>query len=86
VTRGGYNDVKPSYSTLLTIAQDVPAVVAWLNLRLTANQLSNDTVTLLQAVGTAFSITATSAQSAKLDMLATLTFLVLISPEYLVQK
>jgi uncharacterized protein (DUF1800 family) len=86
VTRGGYNDVKPSYSYLLTIAQDVTAVVNWLNLRLSANQLSTETLAVLQAVGTAFNITSTSTDSAKLDMLATLSFLTLISPEYLVQK
>jgi uncharacterized protein (DUF1800 family) len=40
VIRGGYNDVRPNYASLLLIAHDVPAVVAWLNLRLTANQLS----------------------------------------------
>ena len=42
VTRGGYNDVRPTYAELLPIAHDVPAVVAWLNLRLTANQMSTD--------------------------------------------
>ena len=41
-TRNGYNDVKPTYTALLPIAHDVPAVIAWLNLRLTANQLSAD--------------------------------------------
>jgi len=86
ITRAGWNDFKPTYSYLLTIAHDVAAVVGWLNLRLSANQLSNETVTVLQAVGTAFNITAASADSAKLDMLATLSLLVLISPEYLVQK
>jgi uncharacterized protein (DUF1800 family) len=89
-TRYGWGDVnrgvRPSYSYLLTIAHDVPAVVSWLNLRLTANQLSNDSLAVLQAVGTAFNITAASAENAKLDMLATLSFLTLISPEYLVQK
>jgi len=89
-TRYGWGNVdrgiRPNYSALLAIAQDLPAVVNWLNLRLTANQLSNDTVAVLLAVGAAFNITAASAESAKLDMLATLSFLVLISPEYLVQK
>ena len=41
---------------------------------------------ILQAVGVAFNISATSTDGAKLDMLATLSFLALISPEYLVQK
>jgi len=85
-TRGGYNDVKPTYAALLPIAHDVPAVIAWLNLRLSASQLSMDTLTLLQTVLTAFNITAASTDNAKLDMLASACFLILCSPEYLVQK
>jgi uncharacterized protein (DUF1800 family) len=86
MTRNGYLDVKPTYAQLLPIAHDVPAVVAWLNLRLTANQLSADTVALLQATLTAFNVTATSTDNAKLDMLASACFLILCSTEYLVQK
>ena len=62
VTRNGYSDVKPTYTALLPIAHDVPAVVDWLNLRLTANQLSSETLTVVQAVLTAFNITATSSR------------------------
>jgi uncharacterized protein (DUF1800 family) len=86
MTRGGYNDVKPSYTALLTIAHDVPAVIAWLNLRLTANQLSTATLSVLQTTLSAFGVTATSTANAKLDMLASACFLILCSPEYLVQK
>jgi uncharacterized protein (DUF1800 family) len=86
MTRNGYIDVRPTYAALLPIAHDVPAVLAWLNLRLTANQLSTETLTLVQTVMTAFNLTATSADNAKLDMLATACFLILCSPEYLVQK
>jgi len=86
MTRNGYIDVRPTYEALLPIAHDAQAVLAWLNLRLTANQLSTETLTLVQAVMTAFNLTATSADSAKLDMLATACFLILCSPEYLVQK
>jgi uncharacterized protein (DUF1800 family) len=86
VTRNGYTDVKPTYADLLPIAHDVPAVVSWLHLRLAANQLSTETVAVLTAVATAFNLSAASTQEAKLNMLATISFLVLISPEYLVQK
>jgi uncharacterized protein (DUF1800 family) len=86
MTRNGYIDVKPTYAALLPIAHDVPAVLAWLNLRLTANQLSIETLTVVQAVMTAFNLTATSNDTAKLDMLATACFLILCSPQYLVQK
>jgi hypothetical protein len=86
VTRGGYNDVKPTYTQLLPIAHDVPAVIAWLNLRLTANQLSAGTLAILQATLPAFNITAASTYDAKLDMLASACLLILSCPEYLVQK
>ncbi|HET9862256.1 MAG TPA: DUF1800 family protein, partial [Steroidobacteraceae bacterium] len=86
VTRGGYNDVKPTYATLLPIAHDAPAIIDWLDLRLTANQLSADTRAVLATVAAGFNITSASSQDAKLNMLATMAFLILISPEYLVQK
>jgi len=88
VTRNGYYnfDVNPTYAALLTIAHDVPAVIAWLNLRLTANQLSADTLAVLQATLSAFNVTAGSGENLKLDMLASACFLILCSPEYLVQK
>ena len=86
VTRGGYNDVKPTYADLLPIAHDVPQVVAWLNLRLTSNQMSTDSLAVIQNMLTLFGITSTSSNDNKLNMLATGCFLFLISPEYLVQK
>ena len=86
VTRGGYNDVKPTYADLLPIAHDVPQVVAWLNLRLTSNQMSTDSLAVIQDMLTLFGITSTSSNDNKLNMLATACFLFLISPEYLVQK
>ena len=86
VTRNGYIDVKPTYTALLPMAHDVPSVAAYLNLRLTANQLSTQTLTVIQAVMTAFNITAASTDANKLNMLATACFLVMASPEYLVQK
>jgi len=86
VTRGGYNDVKPGYAALVPIAHDVPAVIAWLNLRLAANQLSADSLAVIQGIATAFGVTASSTESQKLDMLATVTWLMMCSPEYLVQK
>ena len=61
-------------------------MVEWLNLRLTANQLSSETLGVVRAALRTFDITASSSSSAKLDMLATACFLILISPDYLVQK
>jgi hypothetical protein len=86
ITRGGFNDVKPGYSALLPLADDVPAVVAWLDLRLTANQMSSASLTVIEDLLSAFNVTASSTDSQKLDMLATGTWLMMCSPEYLVQK
>jgi uncharacterized protein (DUF1800 family) len=86
MTRSGYNDIRPTYAELLPMAHDVAAVVAWYNLRFTANQMSTDSLAVIQAVLAAFNITAGSANNTKLDMLATGAYLFLISPEYLVQK
>ena len=57
VTRNGIGDVKPAYTALLPIAHDVPAVIDWLNLRLTANQLSSETLTVLRDALRTFNIT-----------------------------
>ena len=86
VTRGGYIDVKPTYADLLPIAHDVPQVVTWLNLRLTANQMSSESLTTIRNFLNLFAITQSSTNDQKLNMLATACFLFLISPEYLVQK
>ena len=86
VTRNGIRDVKPSYTALLPIAHDIPAVVKWLNLRLTANQLSSETLGVVRAALRTFDINASSSSTEKHDMLATACFLILISPGYLVQK
>ncbi len=86
VTRNGFRDVTPRYTALLPIAHDVPAVVDWLNLRLTANQLSSATLQVITTALRGFGITESSSDSAKLDLLAAGFFLAMISPEYLVQK
>jgi uncharacterized protein (DUF1800 family) len=86
VTRDGIEDVLPGYPALLPIAHDVPAVIEWLDLHLTANQLSGETLDVLNRTLRAYGVTASSGTGAKLDMLAAGFFLVLISPDYLVQK
>ncbi len=86
VTRGGIGDVLPGYTALLPIAHDIPAVIEWLDLHLTADQLSGETIDVLNRALRAYGITAASNTGAKLDMLAAGFFLVLISPDYLVQK
>ncbi len=86
IIRNGWNDVRPTYAELLPIAHDAAAVVAHLNLRLTANQLSQTTLDTITAALTAMNVTAGSSTDAKLNLVAGACLLILCSPEYLVQK
>ncbi|MEP7006963.1 MAG: DUF1800 domain-containing protein, partial [Sphingomonas bacterium] len=84
--RWGYKDVKPTYVSLHAIAHDTPMVVAWLNLHLSGNQLSDATCALIAAALASKNVTAASSDSDKLDMIAAACLLVMSAPEYLVQK
>lgn len=84
--RWGYKDVKPTYEPLLPLAHDTNALVDWLNLHLSANQLSEPTRKLISEALGSKAITADSPREAKLDLLASACLLVLSAPEYLVQK
>ncbi len=86
MVRWGYGDVQPAYTALLPIAHDVPAVITWLNLRLCANQLSGNSISTMQGALGPLGITATSADDAKLNLLASACLMILSCPEYLVQK
>jgi uncharacterized protein (DUF1800 family) len=86
IIRNGWNDVRPTYAELLPIAHDVAAVVTYLSLRLTANQLSQSSVSTITTALTAMNVTAASSNDAKLNLLAGACLLILCSPEYLVQK
>jgi len=84
--RWGYKDVKPTYVSLRAIAHDGPAVVAWLNLHLSGNQLSDATCALIATALASKTVTAASSDSDKLDRIAAACLLVMSAPEYLVQK
>lgn len=84
--RWGYKDMKPSYEAVLPLAHDPPALVAWLNLHLAANQLSPASCTLIATALSSKNVTADATRDAKLDGLAAACLLVLSAPEYLVQK
>ncbi len=79
----GVNDVKPQYTALLAKADDAAALVSALNLRLTANQLSPATVTLIQTAVAGLPAT-TDAQ--KLNRVQAAVYLTMAAPEYLIQK
>ncbi len=82
----GYSDVKPNYAPLMSIVTDSQAMVDWLNLHFTANQLSTNTRTAIKAALDARTVTAASPDSDKYDRIHAAVLLVMASPEYIVQK
>jgi uncharacterized protein (DUF1800 family) len=84
--RWGYNDVKPTYAALLPFADDLPALVRWLNLHLAAGQLSPETCRIIESALASKEVAAISADGLKLDLLASACLLAMSAPEYLVQK
>jgi uncharacterized protein (DUF1800 family) len=86
ITRGGYNDVKPAYSTLIPMAHDLPTLLAWLNLHMCANQLSATTINRIQTALATFGVTQSATDNTKKLLVGTACYLILVCPEYLVQK
>jgi uncharacterized protein (DUF1800 family) len=84
--RHGNWQFKPTYVPLKPIAHDPPAVVAWFNLHLAANQLSPATTSLIATALASKNVTEASPDNEKLDMIAAACLLVMSAPEYLVQK
>ncbi|EGF91129.1 hypothetical protein ABI_25430 [Asticcacaulis biprosthecium C19] len=82
----GYNDVKPSYSNVLSLVTDSKGLLDWLNLRFTANQISPATITLMQAALDANPVTAASTDAQKMDRIHGALLMVMACPEYIVQK
>ncbi len=86
VIQFGYNDIKPDYTSLLPIAADASALVAWLNLHLTANQLSAATVSAIETTLNANALNASSSDAAKKNRIWAAILLVMAAPEYMIQK
>ena len=84
-TAGGVSIPAP-YTGELALATDASALVARLNLLLCAGQLLNETQTLIVQALNATPVTATSSANAKLNRVTQAVFLVMASPEYLIQK
>jgi uncharacterized protein (DUF1800 family) len=85
-TFGYRDDIKPDYSALLPIASDAKALVDWVNRHLTANQLSANTLSLIQASVEKLAITATSTDKDRLNRIYGAILLVMACPEYIIQK
>ncbi|WP_426340582.1 DUF1800 domain-containing protein [Pseudoduganella sp. S-14] len=79
----GIGDVKADYSSLLPLADNVPALVDEINLVLAAGQLGADTATLIRNAVTSM---ATGTDAARANRVYAALTLVMASPEFIVQK
>ena len=85
--KDGYSDVKPNvFAVLEPLVLNVDALVDWLNLHLTANQLSTATIDLIKTALKATTLTSSSSATAKNNRLYAAILLVVACPEYLIQK
>jgi uncharacterized protein (DUF1800 family) len=82
----GYGAIKPNYSALLPLAADANALVRWVNLYLSANQLSAKTIQQIVASVSNLPVAANSPDSTKLQRIYAAVLLVMGCPEYIVQK
>lgn len=81
----GY-DITAAYTAELALVLDPPALVRRLNLLLCAGQMSAANQSLIVGAISATALTASSAESAKLNRVAAAVLLVMASSEYLIQK
>ncbi len=79
-------DITANYANLLPLVTDAPALVRKVVLLLSAGQVSAATQTTIVNALNATAVTATSTDAVKLDRIAAAVFLVMASPEYLIQK
>ena len=86
IIRDGYGDVKPDYTDVLTMATTSRPLLDWLNLHMSASQISDATITLMQAALDATPVTTASTLSDKLDRICNAIMLIMCCPEYLIQK
>ncbi|MBU2407889.1 MAG: DUF1800 domain-containing protein, partial [Gammaproteobacteria bacterium] len=84
----GFNekDVMATYAAEKAIVLDATALVARLNLLLTANQLSSTTVKLITWALAATPLDASTSEAARMNRIYAAVLMVLAAPEYLVQK
>jgi len=83
VVKAGLADAVPAYTTERSLLSDTTALVDRLNLLLTANQLSAATTAAIRTALAAIAITTTTGQD---NRMAAAVWLVMCTPEYLVQK
>lgn len=82
----GYGAISADYSPLLPLAADAKALVLWLALHLSADQLSTRTQKQIMASVSSLPVRANSPDSIKLQRIYAAVVLIMACPEYMVQK
>jgi uncharacterized protein (DUF1800 family) len=85
-TNNGNVDIKVDYSVLLPLASNTLALLNWLNMRLTAFQLTDGTLRAIYSSLNSYPVNANSSDAVKLNRIYAAVLLIMASPEYLVQK
>jgi uncharacterized protein (DUF1800 family) len=81
-----YGVVKGNYSELLALAADAKALVLWMSLHLSADQLSDRTLKAIFSSVSGLPVTTASSNDTKLQRIYAAVVLVMACPEYIVQK
>jgi uncharacterized protein (DUF1800 family) len=82
----GYGAIKANYSALLPLAADANALVKWVSLYFSADQLSAKTLQQIVTSVSSLPVAANSPDSTKLQRIYAAVVLVMGCPEYIVQK
>ena len=83
---GGTENMRPTYEEVIHLAHDGAAVIDWLDLHLTAGQLSPEArLTIAEALA-AMPVPENAPRTAKRDRLAAASLMVMAAPDYIVQK
>lgn len=86
VMQDGYGDVKPDYTAMKARVADSQGLLDWMNLHLSANQVSPATIALIKAAIDVHPIDAASTDVNKRDRICNCILLLMSCPEYLIQK
>lgn len=86
VIRDGIANVNADYTAMLAKVTDSQALLDWMNLHLSANQVSTATIARIKTAIDAHPITSTSTDDDKLDRICNCILLLMTCPEYLIQK
>ena len=84
--KDGHADIKADYAELMPMAPDAQGLLDWLNLYLSASQVSPKNIELMRSALETKPVRDDSADADKLTRIHTAILLVMASPEYLVQK